>query len=227
MAYFLGLGALAGVTAVLAAGASGRVRWLDIGRWALRLLLTALIVTVLAVNLDAGALTGFISAGDWRAAAWLGLLPDALEFGVGLWLLVRVNQKLGVPRRRAPTEFKIPWSLQVVLTGAALTALAYFIGFVMTPPTFSPSTHTGFFATIGFSFLKSGAATCVFVIPVATLIWLSIGPSKQGHGLYRGQFAGRSRSSATCRRSYRNGSITAGCGARWPPSTSSTSSRSD
>ena len=120
---------------------------------------------------------------------WLGLLLDALELGVGLWLLVRVNQKLSAPRRRIATEFKIPWGLQVVLTGAALTALAYFVGFVMTPPSFSTSTHTGFFATVGFSFLKSGAATCVYVVPLATLVWLSIGPSKPGQGLYRGQFA--------------------------------------
>jgi hypothetical protein len=191
VAYVLGLGALAGVTAILSAGASGRVRWLDIGRWALRLLLTGLIVTVLAVNLDINAVTDFIAAGDWSAEAWLGLVPDAFVLSVGLWLLVRLNQKLSAPRRRVPTEFKVPWSLQVLLTGAALTALAYFIGFVMTPPSFPTSTHSGFFATIGFSFLKSGAATCVFVIPVATLIWLSLGPSKEGHGLYRGQFANR------------------------------------
>jgi type IV secretory pathway TraG/TraD family ATPase VirD4 len=187
--YVLGLGALAGVTAILAAGASGRVRWLDIGRWALRLLLTALIVTVLAVNLDVDALTGFISAGDWRAAAWPGLLPDALEFGVGLWLLVRVNQKLSAPRRRAPTEFKIPWSLQVVLTGAGVTALAYLFGFYLRIGDLPPDRLNLFTAFAG-GLLQGSGVILVFVAPTITLIWLLMGPSKEGHGLYRGKFAG-------------------------------------
>jgi hypothetical protein len=69
VAYVLGLGALAGVTAILSAGASDRVRWLDIGRWALRLLLTGLIVTVLAVNLDVETFTAFMAARDWSVEA--------------------------------------------------------------------------------------------------------------------------------------------------------------
>ena len=175
---------------LVAAGASGGAGWPGIGRWVLRLVLTGLILTVLAVNLDLNTFEDFIAAGNRSVTAWLALLPDALELGVGLWLLIRVNQKLGAPKRRVPTEFRVPWGLQVVLTGAALTALAYFVGFVVTPPSFSTSTHTGFFATVGFSFLKSGAATCVYVVPLATLVWLSLGPSKPGQGLYRGQFAG-------------------------------------
>jgi type IV secretory pathway TraG/TraD family ATPase VirD4 len=189
VAYVLGLGTLAGVTAILAAGASGRVRWLDVGRWALRLLLTALIVTVLAVNLDVDALTGFISAGDWSVEAWLDLLPDALEFGVGLWLLVRVNQKLGVPRRRVATEFRVPWGLKVLLTGAGITALAYLVGFYLRLGDIPPD-RLNLFTAFAVGLLQSSGAVLVFVAPVGTLIWLLMGPSKAGHGLYRGQFAG-------------------------------------
>lgn len=189
MAYFLGLGALAGVTAILAAGASGRVRWLDIGRWALRLLLTGLIVAVLAVNLDTNAVMDFIAARDWSMEAWLGLVPDAFVLGVGLWLLVRVNQRLSAPRRHIPTEFKVSWSLKVVLTGAGVTALAYLFGFYLRIGDLPPDRLNLFTAFTG-GLLQGSGVILVFVAPVITLIWLLMGPSKEGHGLYRGQFAG-------------------------------------
>jgi hypothetical protein len=188
VAYVLGLGALAGVTAILAAGAIGRVRWLDIGRWALRLLLTGLIVAVLVVNFDVGVFTDFIAARDWSAEAWLGLVPDAFVLGVGLWLLVRVNQKLSAPRQRVPTEFKVPWSLQVLLTGAGVTALAYLFGFYLRIGDLPPDRLNLFTAFAG-GLLQGSGVILVFVAPVITLIWLLMGPSKEGHGLYRGQFA--------------------------------------
>jgi len=189
VAYFLELGALAGVTAILAAGASGKVRWLDIGCWALRLILTGLIVAVLAVNLDVNAVTAFMAVREWSAKAWLGLVPDAFVLGVGLWLLVRVNQKLGAPRRRAPTGFRVPWSLRVLLTGAGVTALAYLFGFYLRIGDLPPDRLNLFTAFAG-GLLQGSGVILVFVAPILTLVWLLMGPSKEGHGLYRGQFAG-------------------------------------
>ena len=45
------------------------MRWLGLGRWALRLLLSGLILTVLAVNVNVRAGLDVLAAGDWRAAA--------------------------------------------------------------------------------------------------------------------------------------------------------------
>jgi len=163
------------------------VRWVDLGRWALRLLLSGLILIVFAVNLDAGAVTDFIAAGDWRAEAWLGLLPNALGLTVALWLLVRVNQKLKAPKRRAPSTFRISGSLRFLI-GLGLTGLAYFLGYRLEIP--SDLQNTSLVLALGF--LQGAGLVGVYAIPILTFFWLLMGPPEEERGgLYRGRFADR------------------------------------
>ena len=169
------------------------MRWLTDGlyrpafrRQLLRLVLSALILTVLWVNVDFEAFRAFLAKGDWRAEAWLARVPDVFVLVVGLWMLVRVNQKLrGPKRKRRPLDTKTAWRWRILGQCALLVAIAYVIGFQLHPATEAWS----FYPALAWPFVQISARGFVFVLPFVYLFILSLGPPFEGKGLYQGQFA--------------------------------------